>query len=226
MPASGMKGRFITLEGGEGSGKTTQAALLARALNGAGYDCLLTREPGGTPAGEDIRHLLVAPRSSPLDPVSQTLLHSAARKEHWKTVIKPALSAGRWVVCDRFYDSTRAYQGGALGVESSLIEDLIALTTDGQHPDLSLFLDIPPETGLRRAQKRSKADHYERLAMKYHQAVRDAFLAIAQADSQRCAVIDACASEKDVQNAIWAIAERRFSLLPLPKTDQPDHAKH
>ena len=209
-------GRLITLEGGEGGGKSTQGRFLADALAEIGIDCLLSREPGGVPIAEEIRHLLVTQRQEPFDPVSEVLLHSAARREHWIKALKPALEAGRWVVCDRFSDSTYAYQGAALGVDSSIISFLTATATDQRKPDLTIILDVAPEKGLARTQTRGGADRYESLGMTYHQTVRQSFLDIGHDEAERCTIIDAGGQMMNVRDAVFSAVENRFSIS-LPR---------
>ncbi len=209
-------GRLITLEGGEGGGKSTQAKLLADALAEIGIDCLLTREPGGVPVAEEIRHLLVTQRQEPFDPMSETLLHAAARREHWTKAMKPALEAGQWVVCDRFSDSTQAYQGAALGVDSSVVAFLTSIATDQRKPDITLILDIAPEKGLARTQTRGAADRYESLDMTYHQMIRQSFLDIGHDEAERCVIIDAGGDMIDIRNAVFSAVENRFSIS-LPR---------
>ncbi len=211
-PIQQPQGRLITLEGGEGAGKSTQAGFLADALAETGIDCLLSREPGGVPIAEEIRHLLVAQRQESFDPVSEVLLHSAARREHWIKAIQPALDAGRWVVCDRFSDSTYAYQGAALGVDSSVIEFLVAIATDKRKPDMTLILDIAPEDGLARTHIRGPADRYESLDVTYHQIIRQSFLDIGHDEAERCVIIDAGRDVTDVRDVIFSVVENRFSV--------------
>ncbi|HEY4254184.1 MAG TPA: dTMP kinase [Roseomonas sp.] len=182
-------GRFITLEGGEGAGKTTQIRRLAAALTEAGLPVLRTREPGGAPGAERIRALLLG--SGSWDPVAEAMLHFAARREHLARTIRPALAAGITVISDRFADSTLAYQGAGQGLTRAVWDQLAAVALDGFAPDLTLVLDLPPEQGMARAAGRGEPDRYERLGLGFHQRVRDAFLAIAAADPARCVVVDA-----------------------------------
>jgi dTMP kinase len=202
------RGRFITLEGGEGAGKSTQARLLAAALEAAGVAVVLTREPGGTPGAEAIRALLLG-GSAALLPETETLLHFAARHEHVGRTIGPALAAGRWVVCDRFTDSTRAYQGFGLGVAAGTIAALDTLV--GLVPDLTLVLDVPPETAARRlAGRGSAADRYELLDAAFHARVRAGFRTIAAEAPARCVLIDGGGPVEAVQAAILAAVRARL----------------
>ncbi len=201
------RGRFITLEGGEGAGKSTQAKRLASALAAAGRPVLRTREPGGTPGAERIRTLLLG--HGPWDPVAEAMMMFAARREHVVRVIRPFLAAGGWVVCDRFADSTLAYQG-AQGLPREVWARLVDVALDGFAPDLTLMLDLPPEAGMARAAARSGADRYERMGLGFHAAVRAGFLRIAAAEPARCAVVDAGQGVDDVSAAIRATVQSRL----------------
>lgn len=202
-----VRGRFITLEGGEGAGKSTQARRLAAALAAAGHPVLVTREPGGTPGAERIRGLLLG--HGPWEPVAEAMLHFAARREHLTRRILPFLEAGGWVVSDRFADSTLAYQG-AQGLPREVWERLAAVALEGFGPDLTLVLDLPVDSGMARAAARSGADRYERMGAAFHARVRDAFLGIAAAEPGRCAVIDAGATPDTVFGAIREIVRARI----------------
>lgn len=194
------RGVFITFEGGEGAGKSTQVRRLAEELTVAGHGVVITREPGGTPYAEAIRKVLLSPES-PGDALTEALLFAAARREHVRALIEPALAAGKVVLCDRFTDSTRAYQGGRL--PEATIAGIIALATAGLTPDLTLLLDISPEKGLARAKARSGAtDAFEREGLKFHQDVRERFLELSEKDPLRIAVIDASAREDSVAQEI------------------------
>ena len=204
------RGRFITFEGGEGGGKSTQLRLLVAALKGAGVPVLQTREPGGAPGAEEIRRLLVEGEPGRWDAVTEALLVSAARRDHLVKTVWPALEAGRWVVSDRFADSTLAYQGHAGGVAQRQLMQLYRILADKFVPDLTLILDLPPETGLARAhQRRGAEDRFERMGLEFHRKLRDGFLEIARREAQRCVVIDATAPIEAVHQAIkHAVGER------------------
>jgi dTMP kinase len=206
------RGRFITLEGGEGTGKSTQARRLADRLRAAGHDVVLTREPGGSPAAEAIRALLLDGTVAPFGPAAEALLFAVARADHMKRTIRPALAAGRWVVSDRFMDSTRAYQGAA-GVPAAEIDRLEKIAVGEHRPDLTLILDLPAELGLRRALARgADADRYEADALAIHETRRAAFLAIAAVEPARCAVVDASGDEDAVAAAIGVAVGARLGL--------------
>ena len=197
-------GGFITLEGGEGSGKTTAAAALARALEATGLTVLQTREPGGAPGAEEIRSLLVAGRPERWDPMSEALLHFAARREHVARTIRPALDRGFWVVCDRFFDSTAVYQGYGQGLDPEAVAHLRALVLGTFAPDLTLVLDVPPDVGLARETGAGEGTRYGRMGADFHDRVRQGFLEIAAAEPDRCTVIDASKDREAVQGAVWA----------------------
>jgi dTMP kinase len=202
---------FITLEGGEGAGKSTQAVLLADALVALGLPVLRTREPGGAPGAETLRGLLLG--GTEWSPLAETLLHFAARAEHVAKTIRPALDAGMWVVCDRFYDSTMAYQGHGQGVDRGVIASLIGYL--GIVPDVTLVLDVSDAVAAeRRVQRGGNADRYERLGAPFHARVRQAFREIASAEPARCALIPADESRQQVQAAILQVISER---LPLPQ---------
>jgi dTMP kinase len=196
------RGHFITLEGGEGAGKTTQSALLGEALVQRGYKVLRTREPGGAPGAELLRGILLG-GAIDWSPEAETLLHFAARAEHVAKNIRPALNVGTWVVCDRFYDSTLAYQGYGQGADRSLIAEQIRLL--GLHPDLTLVLDVPePVASARMRQRGGDADRYERLDAEFHQRVREGFREIAEGNPARCILLDASGDIQAVHAAIMA----------------------
>jgi dTMP kinase len=193
-------GRFITLEGGEGAGKTTQSDLLAAALAERGAAVLRTREPGGSPGAELLRGLLLG-GSIDWSPRAETLLHFAARAEHVAKVIQPALDAGTWVICDRFFDSTLAYQGYGQGADKTFISEQIRLL--GMKPDLTLVLDVPePVAADRRRGRGGDVDRYERLDAAFHARVRQGFRDIALADPERCVLLDASGDIQAVHTAI------------------------
>jgi dTMP kinase len=206
-------GRFITLEGGEGAGKSTQSRLLTEWLRGLGLAVVQTREPGGSTGAERIRDLLVNGATDRWNPETETLLHYAARSEHIAHTIRPALAAGQWVVCDRFADSTLAYQGYGQGVATAFIENLRRQIAGATWPDLTIVMDLPVEEGLRRAIARHGAEtRYEQMDVAFHQRLRQGFLEIAKLDPGRCVVIDAAAAIDDVQAAIRQILRNRFGL--------------
>ena len=205
------RGRFITFEGGEGAGKSTQVRRLAQRLAGAAPEVVLTREPGGSPGAEAIRHLLVTGDVDRWSACTETLLFYAARRDHIERMILPALDRGAWVVCDRFADSTRAYQDSAGGANPTLIEALETHVLEGLKPDLTLLLDLPVAVGLARAAARRQGEtRFEDKGRAFHERLRAAFLHIASAEPGRCVVIDAAAPEDDVEAAVWAAVETRF----------------
>ena len=205
------RGSFITIEGGEGAGKSTHAALLGEALERAGIDAVVTREPGGAPGAEEIRALLVEGDVSRWDPMSEALLHYAARKEHLETTVMPALRAGRWVISDRFADSTMAYQGYGHDLGPGIIARLHELVIGDFSPDLTVILDVDAETGLERADA-GLEDRYERMGIDFHRRLREGFLEIARLDPDRCALLDAGQSLDDTQAAIRRLVGDRFGL--------------
>lgn len=188
-----MRGRFITFEGGEGAGKSTQVARLAASLRKAGVDLVHTREPGGSPGAEQIRDLVLNGAAERWSPMTETLLMYAARADHLERTIRPALEAGKWVLCDRFADSSRAYQGAGGGVAQSFIEQLDATVVGSDQPDLTLIFDLPVEVGLARALRRGGGSEvrFESKGDAFHQRLREGFAAIAAAHPGRCQVIDA-----------------------------------
>ena len=205
-----MRGRFITLEGGEGAGKSTQATHLAERLRAAGHAVLQTREPGGAPGAEILRHLLLSGEVE-WSLLAETLLHFAARAEHVERVIRPALEAGTWVVCDRFYDSTMVYQGLAQSGDLGGIAALSAMMD--LRPDLTLILDVDVPTALARLRARgTAADRYERLGASFFARVREGFLAVASVEPDRCVVVPAGGGTEEVAAALWSVVRRRFSL--------------
>lgn len=208
------KGRFITFEGGEGGGKTTQIARLAARLEAVrGRSVARTREPGGSPGAEAIRDLVLNGAVDRWSPVTETLLMYAARRDHIERVIAPALAEGRWVLCDRFADSTRAYQGAAGGADLGLISALERTVVGETLPDLTLILDLSPETGLARAQARAGGEmRFESKGLVFHQALRAAFLDIAAGEPERCAVIDADQPVEAVETAIRAVVRERLGV--------------
>ena len=204
------RGRFITLEGGEGAGKSTQARTLAKSLAAAGLPVLLTREPGGAPGAEAVRGLLLG---RAWDGIAECLLHFAARREHVARMIEPALAAGIWVVCDRFADSTMAYQVYGQGVPLPAFEAIAGAALQGLRPDLTLMLEVPLDLGMARVTARGEVNRYDRLDADFHARVRDGFAAILAAEPERCQRIDASATTAEVAAAILASVAAR---LPLP----------
>jgi len=204
------RGVFITLEGGEGSGKSTQAHLLARALTGAGIRPTVTREPGGAPGAEEIRGLLVNGAVTRWDPMTEALLHYAARREHIRRTIVPALEADRWVICDRFADSTMAYQGYGHGLGREAVAALNALVVGDLAPDLTIVFDVPVDLGLERAEKRGGENRYERMDRAFHHRLREGFLDIARREPRRCVVVDATETPERVHAAVCAIVHERL----------------
>lgn len=211
------RGKFITFEGGEGTGKSTQARLLADRLRSAGRDVVLTREPGGTPFAEQVRDFILAARTAEHGALAEALLFSAARAEHLQKILRPALSAGCWVVCDRFSDSSRVYQSvaGELPLETYVaLEHIVVARTV---PDLTCILDLPAEDGLRRASTRQDAsgrpiaDRFEGRGLRFHQQLRKGFLEIAQSAPQRCVVINGAGAPAEIADQIWSAVVRRLS---------------
>lgn len=211
------RGSFISIEGGEGGGKSTQSKALVRRLRAAGLEAVATREPGGSPSAELIREALLSGTFQAQGPKAEALLFAAARIDHLDHIIKPALERGAWVVCDRFHDSTRAYQGALGALDPGFLETLERVSLEGCKPDLTLILDLPATTGLARAALRrtagAAADRFEREPPAFHQALRQAFLAIAAREPDRCVVVDATQSPDEVEQAIWDAVRYR---LPLP----------
>jgi dTMP kinase len=208
-----MAGRFITLEGGEGSGKSTQLKRLVAALEAKGIAALATREPGGSPGAEEIRALLVNGAPGRWDAITETLLVYAARADHVGRTIGPALQAEKWVICDRFADSTYAYQGAGRGLARETIRRIDSIVLDDFKPDFTLILDIGVETGLKRAgQRGAKESRFENFDRDFHERLRQAFIEIGKRHPDRCTIIDAARSEDEVAAAIWAAVARRFGL--------------
>jgi len=214
-----MRGRFITLEGGEGAGKSTQAERLAAQLRALAISVVVTREPGGSAGADIMRHVLLSGAAQPLGPVAETLLFAAARDDHVRSTIAPALAEGRWVVCDRFIDSTRVYQGVLGRVDPKLIRGLERLTVSDTMPDLTFMLDLPAEIGLARAAQRragGQADRFETETIEFHTNLRQAFRRIAAAEPQRCVLIDADRTVDQVADDIWAAVNARLDPAHAP----------
>jgi dTMP kinase len=204
------RGRFITFEGGEGAGKSTQIRRLAETLTGRGIDVVTTREPGGSPGAEVLREVVLSGAARPYGPFAEALLFAAARDDHLDVTIRPALAAGRWVLSDRFADSTRAYQGVAGKVDQDLLRTLERLIVGDTRPDLTLILDLPVAEGLKRVRGRGgELDRFESEGLVFHERLRRAFLGIAQAEPRRCAVVDANRPEDEVAaDVLRAVDER------------------
>jgi dTMP kinase len=213
-----MSGRFITFEGGEGSGKSTQARLLDDALRARGVDCVLTREPGGSPFAEQVRALLLDPETHRHSALSEALLFYAARADHLEKVIRPALVSGRWVISDRFSDSTRVYQVEVGGLGQDVFKALELIVVKLTYPDLTFVLDVPAEVGLSRATTRRLAqaisgeqpDAYEKRDADFHERLRQGFLAVAAAEPHRCYLLDGTKPVEAIAADVWAQVERRL----------------
>ena len=213
-------GKFITFEGGEGSGKSTQARLLADKLQASGIDVALTREPGGSPFAEQVRTLILDPGTHRHSALSEALLFYAARADHLEKVIRPALLAGHWVVCDRFSDSTRVYQVEAGGLALDVFKALELIVVKLTYPDLTLVLDVPAQVGLSRATTRrlaqalagGESDGFEQRDIAFHERLREGYRSIAAAEPHRCVLVDGAAAPEAIAAEVWAQVERR--LLP------------
>jgi dTMP kinase len=202
-----MIGRFITVEGVEGCGKSTQLRLLEEHLTGKGHTVVVTREPGGPPIAETIRRILLDPANSALSPTTELLLYEAARAQHVDQLIRPALESGNIVLCDRFADSTTAYQGAARGLPRETVLRLHQVATRGTWPDLTIVLDLPPEEGLKRAGALGAPDRLEKEPLEFHQRVREGFLELAQAEPDRVKVIDAAQAIERVAEEISRLVD-------------------
>jgi dTMP kinase len=214
-----MRGRFITFEGGEGTGKSTHAALLADRLKSLGIGVVLTREPGGSPGAEAIRHVLLSGVAKPLGVEAEAMLFAAARDDHVRGLIEPALARGAWVICDRFIDSTRVYQGTLGKLDPKFLRALERVTIGDLRPDLTFILDVPAEAGLARANKRrgaGSADRFEAEALAFHEALREAFRLLGAAEPARCVIIDATASKAAVADRIWKTVNERLDPATAP----------
>ncbi len=210
---------FITLEGGEGAGKSTQVRLLAAAFSAAGLGLCTTREPGGSPGGEAIRGLVVNGAADKWHPVTESLLFMTARYDHLEAKINPALARGEWVLCDRFYDSTYVYQGVAKAVGTAWLDQLYAHLFGNQAPDLTLLLDLPPSVGLARTASRGNVDEsrFESMGLEYHEQLRAGFHALATKYPERIHSIDATQSASHVHAAIVSAVNARFGLALIPQ---------
>src|SRR5262245_2557399 len=218
------RGRFITFEGGEGSGKSTQIKRSAERLEAAKQHVLITREPGGSAGAEIIRHLVLSGMGKLLGPDAETLLFAAARDDHVRNVIQPALAQGTWVLCDRFFDSTRVYQGRVGHVSPDILNAMQRVTIGDLKPDLTIILDVPVEIGLKRAAARREGaapDRFEAEDLKFHQELRDAYREIAGKEPERCVLIDATADPNAVAGNIWVALRDRFFPTPAGSVASP-----
>ena len=210
------RGKFISFEGGEGSGKSTQIKLLAQRLEAAKLRAIVTREPDGSPGAEIIRHLVLSGMGKLLGPDAETLLFAAARDDHVRAVIEPALTQGTWVLCDRFSDSTRAYQGRLGNVPTGVLNAMQRVTIGDLKPDLTIILDVPVEVGLKRAAARREGgapDRFESEDIRFHEGLREAFRQIAAEDPNRCVLIDATQSQEAVSAQVWtALRDHLFAM--------------
>ena len=216
-----MRGRFITFEGGEGTGKSTHAALLAQRLRSMGIGVVLTREPGGSPGAEIIRHVLLSGAAKSLGPDAEAILFAAARDDHVSTTIQPALGRGRWVISDRFADSTNVYQGELGQVDPRLLRGLHRVTVGKLKPDLTFILDVPAEVGLERAAIRrgqGGADRFEDESLEFHEKLREAYLHLAASEPDRCVLIDAREPQAAVAARIWDTVAKRLDPATAPVT--------
>lgn len=207
--------KFITFEGGEGTGKSTQAELLAGRLRAYGYEVVTTREPGGSPLAEELRDIILSGKAKQFGAFAETALFSAARIDHLRTTIEPALRRGAWVICDRFLDSTRAYQGALGNLDPRVLKALERIVVGDLMPGLTFVLDLPPEEGLKRAQLRARGespDRFESEQIDYHQALRRAFLDIASREPDRIVVIDGGATADRIADEVWAEVTKRYGI--------------
>jgi dTMP kinase len=214
-----MRGRFITFEGGEGSGKSTQAAVLASRLKALAIAVVLTREPGGSTGAEIIRHVLLSGAAKPLGPDTEAVLFAAARDDHLQTKIRPALVAGKWVICDRFVDSTRVYQGALGQVDPRIIHGLERITIGDTMPELTFILDVPAEVGLERATRRRgrrQVDRFENETLDFHVRLRAAYRQAAASNPDRCFLIDSVRPKDKVAEDIWTIVNKRLDPAAAP----------
>ena len=213
-------GKFITFEGGEGAGKSTQVRLLSNSLQRLGKKVVMTREPGGSLKAESIRKLLLEGRVAKFGPFAEALLFSVARDDHLESVIRPTLRKGSWVICDRFMDSTMAYQGAGGNLPVPLIRGLERTVVGETKPDLTILIDLPPEIGIGRAQARQRqttggdADRFESMDMNFHTRLRQAFLDIARNEPDRCVVFEGQMPPDELAKRIWELVVERYSLAP------------
>jgi dTMP kinase len=221
-----IRGKFITFEGGEGAGKSTQAKFLAERLTGCGLEPVLTREPGGSVFGEQVRAFILSPETAAHTPLAEACLFSAARADHLEQLIRPALARRAWVICDRFTDSTRAYQGAAGGLSATDILTLEGLVLGATSIDLTIVLDLDAKVGLTRAHARRgaqspglfvQADTFEARTLAFHEKLRAGFLSIAQAEPHRVVVVDGQQSPLHIAEKVWAAVVDRLGPLPVAK---------
>jgi dTMP kinase len=216
-----MRGKFISIEGGEGTGKSTHSNLLADRLRSLGLEVVLTREPGGSPGAEAIRHVLLSGAAKPLGVEAEALLFAAARDDHVRTTIEPALARGAWVISDRFLDSTRVYQGTLGHLDEKFIRALERVTLGELKPDLTFILDVPAEVGLARAKKRrgdEDADRFEAESPATHEALREAYRLLSAAEPERCVLVDATEPKPAVADRIWHAVIDRLAPASAPPT--------
>ena len=214
-----MRGRFITFEGGEGTGKSNHAALLAQRLRALGVGVVLTREPGGSPGAEIIRHVILSGAAKPFGAHAEAILFAAARDDHIRHTITPALDRGRWVISDRFSDSTRIYQGVLGSLDPKLIKGLERVTVGELKPDITFILDAPADIGMARAKKRrgsGDADRFEEESIEFHEKLRDAFRMLALSEPNRCVLIDTTEERPAVAEKIWRVVSDRLDPATAP----------
>jgi dTMP kinase len=214
-----MRGRFITFEGGEGTGKSTHVSLLADRLKALGIAVVATREPGGSPGAEAIRHVLLSGVAKPLGVETEAILFAAARDDHVRNTIEPALASGRWVISDRFVDSSRVYQGALGHLDQKLLHALERVTIGDLKPDVTFILDVPADVGLARAAKRrgeGEADRFEGESLAFHEQLREAYRVIALSEPLRCVLIDATEPKPAVADRIWKVVHDRFDPATAP----------
>src|SRR3954471_4829686 len=214
-----MLGKFITFEGGEGAGKSTQVSALAKRLEALGLRVVVSREPGGSGGAQAIRHVLLSGAAKPLGPHAEAILFAAARADHLRQTIRPALERGQWVISDRFADSTRIYQGVLGNVDARLIARLEKITVGDLAPDLTIVLDVAPEIGLRRVTERrgnAAVDRFEAEAFDFHKKLREAYLELAEREPQRCVVVNAGADPATVAEFVWSAVNTRLQPAQAP----------
>jgi dTMP kinase len=216
------RGKFITFEGGEGAGKSTQVQTLAARLRKLGIGVVVSREPGGSVGAEAIRHVLLSGAAKPLGPHAEAILFAAARADHLRQTIRPALERGQWVISDRFVDSSRIYQGVLGNLDPRMMAALEKVTIGDTMPDLTIVLDIPVSAGMERAAKRrgnAEADRFEAEDLDFHKKLREAFLELAEREPNRCVPIDASGDPQSVANAVWATVNVRLKPQAAPAMD-------